>query len=316
MLKKNAVPSQCLPVRSHDKEDLMRKQASLERASRTLAREAARLSTAKPSSSSINSAPCPSPVMPLDESENRSINFETVQLECSTSEGALEPFAAESECTLNDNAHQETREEHAACPVFGFNDTSLQDEQTAIEGLLQLNENETISTDKAVQVHMAKGVVITASQAAEALNNKKATLLCKDTAQAIWGMELLAERSVCGAASPKARAAGQLPKEPLTPTKVDVVAGSSIEPPVLSNQFYMPVCSSLSELDSSDPTQRFMSGTEEQYGELQQLLQEVSDLAHEFHYEPQMRSKKANRTALVGRQASRQSAAAEVRLAQ
>ncbi|KAH6933591.1 hypothetical protein HPB50_016721 [Hyalomma asiaticum] len=34
------------------------------------------------------------------------------------------------------------------------------------------------------------------------------------------------------------------------------------------------------------------SGTEEQYGELQQLLQEVSDLAREFNYEPRTRSKK------------------------
>ncbi|KAL1416079.1 hypothetical protein MTO96_028249 [Rhipicephalus appendiculatus] len=58
------------------------------------------------------------------------------------------------------------------------------------------------------------------------------------------------------------------------------------------------------------------SGTEEQYGELQQLLQEVSVLAREFHYEPRTRSKKGSRTASVGRQASRPSAAAEVRLAQ
>ncbi|KAL1426044.1 hypothetical protein MTO96_018594 [Rhipicephalus appendiculatus] len=58
------------------------------------------------------------------------------------------------------------------------------------------------------------------------LTIKKAILVCKDTAQAIWGMELLAERSVCGVAAPKARAAGQLPKQPLTPTKVDVVGAT------------------------------------------------------------------------------------------
>ncbi|XP_049272478.1 BEN domain-containing protein 5 [Rhipicephalus sanguineus] len=74
--------------------------------------------------------------------------------------------------------------------------------------------------------HLAKGVIITASQAAKVLNNKKATLVCKDTAQAIWGTELLSERSVCGVAAPKARATGQLPKQPLTPTKVDVVAAT------------------------------------------------------------------------------------------
>ncbi|KAL1478550.1 hypothetical protein MTO96_035001 [Rhipicephalus appendiculatus] len=73
---------------------------------------------------------------------------------------------------------------------------------------------------------LAKGVVITASQVAKVLNNKKATLVCKDTAQAIWGMKLLAERSVCGVAAPKARAAEQSPKEPLRSTKVDVVAAT------------------------------------------------------------------------------------------
>ncbi|KAH7946614.1 hypothetical protein HPB52_001858 [Rhipicephalus sanguineus] len=76
------------------------------------------------------------------------------------------------------------------------------------------------------EFHLAKGVIITASQAAKVLNNKKATLVCKDTAQAIWGTELLSERSVCGVAAPKARATGQLPKQPLTPTKVDVVAAT------------------------------------------------------------------------------------------
>ncbi|XP_037511879.1 BEN domain-containing protein 5-like isoform X2 [Rhipicephalus sanguineus] len=74
--------------------------------------------------------------------------------------------------------------------------------------------------------HLAKGVIITASQAAKILNNKKATLVCKDTAQAIWGTEVLSERSVCGVAAPKAKAAGQLPKQPLTPAKVDVVAAT------------------------------------------------------------------------------------------
>ncbi|KAH6946080.1 hypothetical protein HPB50_011584 [Hyalomma asiaticum] len=44
------------------------------------------------------------------------------------------------------------------------------------------------------------------------------------------------------------------------------------------------------------------SGTEEQYGELQQLLQEVSDLAREFNYEPRTRSKKKNGTAPAGYQ--------------
>ncbi|KAH6919895.1 hypothetical protein HPB50_029117 [Hyalomma asiaticum] len=72
--------------------------------------------------------------------------------------------------------------------------------------------------------HLTKGIIITASQAAKILSNKKPTLVCKDTAQAIWGTDGLAERSVCGVAAPKARAAGELPKQALTPRKVDVVA--------------------------------------------------------------------------------------------
>ncbi|KAH7971952.1 hypothetical protein HPB52_004383 [Rhipicephalus sanguineus] len=74
--------------------------------------------------------------------------------------------------------------------------------------------------------HLAKGVVITASQAAKVLKNKKAAIDCKDTAQAIWGTELLSERSVYGVAAPKARATGQLPKQLLTPTKADVVTAT------------------------------------------------------------------------------------------
>ncbi|KAH6927945.1 hypothetical protein HPB50_009998 [Hyalomma asiaticum] len=60
------------------------------------------------------------------------------------------------------------------------------------------------------------------------------------------------------------------------------------------------------------------SGTEEQYGELQQLLQEVSDLAREFNYEPRTRPKKKNGTAPAGYQARQAtpSAAAELRAAQ
>ncbi|KAH6935282.1 hypothetical protein HPB50_005017 [Hyalomma asiaticum] len=60
-----------------------------------------------------------------------------------------------------------------------------------------------------------------------------------------------------------------------------------------------------------------ISGTEEQYGELQQLLQEVSDLAREFNYEPRTRSKK-NGTAAAGNQARQATppAAAELRAVQ
>ncbi|XP_049519581.1 BEN domain-containing protein 5-like [Dermacentor silvarum] len=73
--------------------------------------------------------------------------------------------------------------------------------------------------------HLAEGIVISANQAAKILNNKKATLVCKDTAQAIWGTDGLLNRSVSGVAAPKLRAAGEFAKPPLTPTKVNVVTG-------------------------------------------------------------------------------------------
>lgn len=74
--------------------------------------------------------------------------------------------------------------------------------------------------------HLAEGIVISANQAAKILNNKKATLVCKDTAHAIWGTDGLLNRSVSGVAAPKLRAAGELPKQPLTPTKVNVVTAT------------------------------------------------------------------------------------------
>ncbi|KAH7932974.1 hypothetical protein HPB49_005988 [Dermacentor silvarum] len=76
------------------------------------------------------------------------------------------------------------------------------------------------------EFHLAEGIVISANQAAKILNNKKATLVCKDTAQAIWGTDGFVNRSVSGVAAPKLRAAGELPKQPLTPTKVNVVTAT------------------------------------------------------------------------------------------
>ncbi|XP_049523134.1 BEN domain-containing protein 5-like [Dermacentor silvarum] len=76
------------------------------------------------------------------------------------------------------------------------------------------------------QFHLAEGIVISANQAAKILNNKKATLVCKDTVQAIWGTDVLVNRSVSGVAAPKLRAAGELPKQPLTPTKLNVVTAT------------------------------------------------------------------------------------------
>lgn len=75
-----------------------------------------------------------------------------------------------------------------------------------------------------LQFHLANSVAVSAVQAAKILGNKKATLVCKDAAQAIWTSEVLAT-SVRGHLPPAKRSSGVLPKGPLTPLKVDVVAG-------------------------------------------------------------------------------------------
>ncbi|XP_075527076.1 BEN domain-containing protein 5-like [Dermacentor variabilis] len=74
--------------------------------------------------------------------------------------------------------------------------------------------------------HLAEGVIVSATQAAKISNNKKPTLVCKDTAQAIWGTDGLVNRSVSGIAAPKQRAAGELPKQPLTLKKVNIVTAA------------------------------------------------------------------------------------------
>ncbi|XP_077511579.1 uncharacterized protein LOC144121981 isoform X2 [Amblyomma americanum] len=71
--------------------------------------------------------------------------------------------------------------------------------------------------------HLTAGIIISSAQAAKILANKKATLVCEDTAQAVWTSEVLATRSVSGMIAPKKRALGEKPKQPLTPQKVDVV---------------------------------------------------------------------------------------------
>ncbi|XP_077512756.1 uncharacterized protein LOC144123917 [Amblyomma americanum] len=71
--------------------------------------------------------------------------------------------------------------------------------------------------------HLTGGIIISGCQAAKILANKKPTLVCKDTAQAVWSNEVLATRSFTGAVAPKQRALGEKPKQHLTPHKVDVV---------------------------------------------------------------------------------------------
>lgn len=74
--------------------------------------------------------------------------------------------------------------------------------------------------------HLSKGVVISAVQAKKILANKKPTLVCKDTAHAIWGPEELAKRSVSGIVAPRKKHSGELPKKALSPGKVDVIKGN------------------------------------------------------------------------------------------
>ncbi|KAH6942674.1 hypothetical protein HPB50_009225 [Hyalomma asiaticum] len=75
-----------------------------------------------------------------------------------------------------------------------------------------------------VEVPSAEGLRVSNAQAAKILGNKKGKLVCKDTAQALWSSSVLAKRSVKGNVAPKKRALGELPKQQLTPEKVDVVA--------------------------------------------------------------------------------------------
>ncbi|KAH7974018.1 hypothetical protein HPB49_008413 [Dermacentor silvarum] len=65
--------------------------------------------------------------------------------------------------------------------------------------------------------HLCKGVKVTADQVAKILKNKKATIVIRDTSQAIWGLEALALRTVSGRSVP-----GETTKQ-LTPAKVQVV---------------------------------------------------------------------------------------------
>ncbi|KAH6947098.1 hypothetical protein HPB50_017080 [Hyalomma asiaticum] len=74
------------------------------------------------------------------------------------------------------------------------------------------------------EFHLQKGYYVSNAQAARTLGNKKGKLVCKDTVQALWISSVLATRSVSDNVAPKKRALGKLPKQQLTPEKVDVVA--------------------------------------------------------------------------------------------
>lgn len=120
-LKKTAVPSRCLPVRSLDNKDPARNQASAERALRALAR-ASRLQSVDPLDGL------------MDDSENASLSCQNVEVE------------ARSQSTRGNAAEALLR---LAAHPREFEDM----DSAAIDTLLQFNQRQTASINKAVQVN-------------------------------------------------------------------------------------------------------------------------------------------------------------------
>ncbi|KAL3185109.1 hypothetical protein MRX96_030989 [Rhipicephalus microplus] len=71
--------------------------------------------------------------------------------------------------------------------------------------------------------HLQKGICLTPIQAKRILSHKKARLVVKETAQAIWSQKGLASRSVKGGVAPGRRNLGEVAKPALTPEKVAVL---------------------------------------------------------------------------------------------
>ncbi|XP_075554629.1 uncharacterized protein LOC142587469 isoform X1 [Dermacentor variabilis] len=74
--------------------------------------------------------------------------------------------------------------------------------------------------------HLAKGVVVRPEAAFKIMRNLKPTLVVKDTAEAVWGKDVLEKKSVTGMVAPRKKSLGEVAKEPLTPEKVAVVAAT------------------------------------------------------------------------------------------
>ncbi|XP_070392798.1 BEN domain-containing protein 5-like [Dermacentor albipictus] len=74
--------------------------------------------------------------------------------------------------------------------------------------------------------HFAKEVVVRAEAAFKIMRNVKLTLVVKDTAEAVWGNDVLEKKSVTCMVAPRKKCLGELAKEPLTPEKVAVVAAT------------------------------------------------------------------------------------------
>nr|XP_054923567.1 BEN domain-containing protein 5-like [Dermacentor andersoni] len=74
--------------------------------------------------------------------------------------------------------------------------------------------------------YLAKGVVVRSEAAFKIMRNLKPTLVVKDTAEAVWGKDVLEKKSVTGMVAPRKKSLGEVAKEPLTPEKVAVVAAT------------------------------------------------------------------------------------------
>ncbi|KAH7984558.1 hypothetical protein HPB52_022279 [Rhipicephalus sanguineus] len=73
------------------------------------------------------------------------------------------------------------------------------------------------------QFHLCNEVYTTSVQAAKLFSNKKPTILVREAAQLIWGIEVLAQRSISGKMAPTKQGEGGLPCKQLSPEKLDVV---------------------------------------------------------------------------------------------
>ncbi|XP_075547217.1 uncharacterized protein LOC142580210 isoform X1 [Dermacentor variabilis] len=71
--------------------------------------------------------------------------------------------------------------------------------------------------------HLSGGIYVMPEQAEKLFRNKKPSILVRDTAQVIWGNELLAKSSVSGRLAPTKSGSSEQPSKQLTPAKVEVV---------------------------------------------------------------------------------------------
>ncbi|XP_049515640.1 BEN domain-containing protein 5-like isoform X2 [Dermacentor silvarum] len=78
------------------------------------------------------------------------------------------------------------------------------------------------STTPDGRFHLCNGIFVTALQAAKLFNNKKPSILVREAAQVIWGVETLSQRSISGRLGPTRHGEGE-PCKQLSPDKLDAV---------------------------------------------------------------------------------------------